>query len=82
MVLWLNMIRTSIIVLFPGLRYAGERLGLGAQTIRPGQLGPASHLLSGVILTGYFLVLSEIQYSAPEGIGPTRNQIGSLISVS
>jgi hypothetical protein len=39
------MIRFSIIVLVLGLQYNYMTLGLGAQTIRPGQTWPVSRLL-------------------------------------
>jgi hypothetical protein len=53
--LFLNIIHTSILVLFLGLPYHGKSLGSGAQTIRPGWAGPVSYVLGGMTLTGCFL---------------------------
>jgi hypothetical protein len=51
-----NIIHTSYIVLLPGLQYYDRTLGLDAQTIRPGRVGPVSNLLVGVTLTGCFFL--------------------------
>ena len=56
--LFQDIILTSILVLFLGLLYHDMSLSSGAQTIRPGWLGPVSYRLSGLTLTGYFFELS------------------------
>jgi hypothetical protein len=54
--LFQNMIHTSILVLLLGLLYYDMSLGSGAQTIRPGWVGPVSYLYGDDTLTGCFLL--------------------------
>jgi hypothetical protein len=54
--LFLNIIHTSILVLFTGLQYHEMILNSGVQTTHLGWIGPVSVLLDGVILTGYFIL--------------------------
>jgi hypothetical protein len=62
--LFLFMIRTSKLVLFVGLLYYDQTLISGSQTMRPGQAGPVSVLLSGDKLTGcFFFRYSVFRYS-------------------
>jgi hypothetical protein len=44
--MFLNIIHTSILFLFLGLLYHDRSLGSGVQTIRPGWAGPVSHCLA------------------------------------
>jgi len=46
---------TSNLVLSLGLLYHNNSLDSGAQTVRPSLAGPASYVLDGVILAGYFI---------------------------
>jgi len=52
--LFLNIIDTSILVIFAGLLYHNDSLDSDAQTIRPSLAEPVSDVLDGVILAGYF----------------------------
>ena len=70
------MIHTSILVLVPGLRYNNIALFPGAQTCRPGRVGPVSKLLSGMSLIGrWFLCTNR---SRPHA-GPAINYYGCCI---
>jgi hypothetical protein len=62
--LFLLMILTSKLVLFPGLLYYHQRLGSGEQTIHPGRIVPVSYLLEVVMLTGCFFAFGFVYCSS------------------